>query len=518
VRFTVEEGDLYRFGATDIRSHIAQVDGPALAGLLTVRSGNTYNAEAIDKTTDALTIGLARRGYPFATVKARSDRNSDARTVDLVFAIDEGARTYVERIDIRGNTRTRDYVIRREFDIAEGDAFNRALIDRAERRLKALAYFKTVKITTSPGSTPDRVVVEVDLDELQTGDFTFGGGYSTVDGVVGNISIGDRNFLGTGQTVKTSLTLGQYTKSLDLSYVAPDVLDSRMSFGADLFGKQNSASTYQSYGVDKYGFGFQLGAPVTDEVSAALRYSLTNQNVTIDPSAVTGTVSLPIQQAAQMGPAWVSAIGYTLSYNSLDDSKNPTDGIRAELRQDLAGIGGGVDFLRTSEDVHAYQAITDDIVAMGRVQSGYLMPWGGQDVPLVDRFFGGPQIVRGFAPNGFGPRDLTPGSTQDNIGGTLFWGTTAEAQAAIPYLPSDFGLKVAVFADAGSVRATGTQAGLPALSQSFVLGNSSQIRSSFGAGLIWGSPFGPLRVDYAVPVTKQPYDVTQRLGFSAGGF
>jgi outer membrane protein insertion porin family len=153
---------------------------------------------------------------------------------------------------------------------------------------------------------------------------------------------------------------------------------------------------------------------------------------------------------------------------------------------------------------------------MARLQSGVLTPWGGQDVPLINRFFGGPQLVRGFAPNGFGPRDLTPGSTMDNLGGTLFWGTTAEVQSAIPYLPSDFALKVAVFADAGNVRIGGGQ--VPALAQSFALGNSSAIRSSMGVGLIWGSPFGPIRVDYAVPTSKANYDVTQRLNFSAGGF
>jgi len=518
VTFTIEEGEPYRFGTIDIQSRIAQLDTRSLAGELKMRAGDTYNAAAIDKTVDDLTIGLARRGFPFGAVRSRGDRNPALKTIDLVFTVEEGGRTYVERINIRGNARTRDYVIRREFDIAEGDAFNRALIDRAERRLKALAYFKTVKIATEPGSAPDRVVVDVDLEEQQTGDFTFGVGYSTVDGVVGNVSVSDRNFLGSGQTAKTSLTLGQYSKAFDVGFVAPYFLGTGLSFGVDLFGKTTSSSSYQSYGSDKYGIGFQLGMPVTEEVSAALRYSLYNQNVTLDPSATTATVSLPVQQAALMGPSWVSMVGYTLAYDTLDSKKSPTEGVRAEFRQDLAGVGGDVNFLKTAEDVRAYHEIAGDVVGMARVQSGVLTPWGGQDVPLINRFFGGPQLVRGFAPNGFGPRDLTPGSTMDNIGGTLYWGTTAEAQSTIPYLPSDFGLKFAVFADAGSVWASGSQANIPALSQSFVLGNSSMVRSSFGAGLIWGSPFGPIRVDYAVPVTKKSYDVTQRLGFSAGGF
>jgi outer membrane protein insertion porin family len=518
VAFTVEEGALYRFGVVDVQSRIPQIDGRSLAGDVKMRAGDLYNAELVDKTVDDLTIVLSKRGSPFAAVRARSDRNPDARTVDLVFAIEEGSRAYVERINIRGNLRTRDYVIRREFDIGEGDAYNRALIDRAERRLKSLDFFKTVKITTEPGSAPDRVVVDVDLEEKETGDFTFGGGYSTVDGVIGNISIGERNFLGLGQTVKLSLSYGQYSKAIDIGFVEPYFLGTRMALGVDVFGKQTSPNTYQSYGADNYGIGFKLSAPLTEETSAALRYSIYNQSVTLDPTLVTGTVSLPIQQAAAAGPAWVSSIGYTLAYDTRDNKKSPTNGIRAEFNQDIAGLGGDVNFIKTTEDVRAYHEIAGDIVGMARLQSGYLTSWGGQDVPLLNRFFGGPQLVRGFAPNGIGPRDLTPGSTMDNIGGTAYWATTAEAQAPIPYLPSDFGLKIAVFADAGSVWVPGGQANIPALAQSFTVGNSSVIRSSFGAGLVWSSPFGPIRVDYAYPVTKAGYDVTQRLNFSAGGF
>ena len=512
--FTVEEGEPYRFGAVDVRSGVAQIDGHSLSGALKVRSGDVYNDALVDKSVDDLTITLAKRGLPFGVARARSQRNPQAHTVDLVFAIEEGARTYVERINIRGNGKTRDYVIRREFDIAEGDAFNRALVDRAERHLKALDYFKTVKITTDPGSAPDRVVVNVDLEEQQTGEFTFGGGYSTVDGFLGNVSVGDKNFLGTGDIVKTSLAYGQYSKAASIGFTEPDIAGTRMWLGLDVFGKETLPSSYQSYGSTNYGAGTRVGVPLTDETSAQIRYAITNQSVTIDPSVVTGTVSLPIQQAALAGPAWVSAIGYSLVYDTVDSKKNPTSGVRAEFKQDVAGLGGDVNFVKTTEDVHAYQQITGDMVGMARVQSGYITGWGGQDVPLLNRFFGGPQLVRGFAPNGIGPRDLTPGSTMDNIGGAAMWGTTAEVQSAIPYLPSDLGLKVAVFADAGSVGG----GNIPALAQSFTVGNSGVIRSSFGAGLIWGSPFGPIRVDYAVPVTKASFDVTQRLGFSAGGF
>jgi outer membrane protein insertion porin family len=515
VTYAIDEGAPYRVGKADVESHIPQVDGHRLVAELKTRPGDTYDAALVDKTVDDLALKLAGRGFPFAAVRARGEPDPQTHTLDIVYVVEPGPRKYVERIDIRGNTKTRDSVIRREFDIAEGDAYNRVLIDRGERRLKALDYFKSVKITTAPGSEPDRVVVNVDVVEQPTGDFNFGIGYSTVDGVVGNITLGERNFLGTGQAVKLALTLGQYTRSIDVGFVQPYFLGTRVSLGADIFGKQTSESSYQSYGSTTYGAGVRFGLPISDDVSAQLRYSLFNQSVSLDPSLVTGTFSLPIQQAAAAGPQWVSMVGYTVAYDTRDNKRSPTDGIYAEFKQDVAGLGGDVNFIKTGEDARYYHAITSDVTGMVREQSGLLTPWGGQDVPLLNRFFGGPQLVRGFAQSGIGPRDLTPGSTMDNIGATAFWGTSAEAQAAIPYLPSDFNLKVAVFADAGNAWGT---SGLPALSQSFTVGNANVIRSSFGAGLIWTSPFGPIRVDYAYPLTKAPYDVTQRLSFSAGGF
>ena len=514
VTFTVDEGAPYRLGTVDVQSRVAEVDGRALAGTLKLRAGDAFDAALVDKTVDDLTIALAKGGHPFASVRAERARDPAAHTIGVVFAVEPGPRRYVERIDIRGNSKTRDYVVRRELDIAEGDAYNGALIDRAKRRLEALAFFKSVKISTAPGSAPDRVVVDIDLVEQQTGDFTFGAGYSTQDGVMGNVAISDRNFLGKGETAKIDMTLGQYTKSVDIGFVEPDVLDSRVSLGGDLYGKQTSANAYQSYGSTTYGLGVKAELPIGDDLSAQLRYSIFNQSVTIDPAAVAGTVSLPIQQAAAAGPEWVSLVGYTLAYDTVDNRKNPTDGVHAEFKQDIAGLGGDVNFIKTSEDVRAYHPVTDDIVLMGREQSGFVAPWGGQNIPLLNRFFGGPALVRGFAPEGIGPRDLTPGSTMDNIGGTAFWGTSAEVQTSIPYLPSDFALKFAVFADQGSV--WGTQG--PALSQNFATGSAGTIRSSFGAGLIWGSPFGPIRVDYAIPVTQASFDKTQRLNFSAGGF
>jgi outer membrane protein insertion porin family len=212
----------------------------------------------------------------------------------------------------------------------------------------------------------------------------------------------------------------------------------------------------------------------------------------------------------------VSSVGNTLSYNTLDNNRNPKNGLRAELRQDVAGLGGDVNFFRESGDLRYYHDLGADVVGMSRLQAGYITPWGGQSLPLANHFFGGPQLVRGFAPNGFGPRDTTAGTTMDNVGGTRYWATTAELQSPIPFMPSDIGLRVAVFADAGSMWGYRGVTSLPSLAQSFQPADSHTVRSSVGAGVIWDSPFGPLRVDYAMPLTRASYDITQRLRFSPG--
>ena len=516
--FSIDEGPLYHFGDINIVCNVPGLDPEKLRGLLLTRSGAVFNGDALDKTSDALTVELAKLGFPFAQALARTTRNAAATRIDVTFTIDQGPRTYVERIEIHGNTRTRGYVIRREFDISEGDAYNKALIDRAERRLKNLNYFKTVKISTKPGSVQDRVVLDVEVAEQSTGEFTISGGYSTTDGLLAEVKLGDRSFLGSGKAVNFSGTYGQYTRGLDLSASEPYFLGTRVSAGIDLYDKQSYASSYQSYGSNTYGAMLQFGTPITDQLGVQYRYSIYNQSLTLDPTSLTAAPSLPIQQAALAGPAWVSAVGSTVTYSTLDNNKNPTDGIKSQLSQDLAGLGGDVNFLRTTEDVRYYHALNDDVVGMVRAQGGYITGWGGQQVPLMNTFFGGPTMVRGFAPNGFGPRDLTPGTTMDNVGGSMYWATTAELQSAIPGVPKEYGLKALAFVDSGSVFGYGGPTIFPGSAQSLQVANSNVVRSSVGVGLSWDSPFGPLSINYAVPLSKAPYDVVQPFGFSAGGF
>ncbi|MEH2509184.1 outer membrane protein insertion porin family [Nitrobacteraceae bacterium AZCC 1564] len=512
--FTIDEGQSYHFGDIGIACNVPGLETEKLRRLLLARSGAVFDGSALDKTSEALAIEMAKLGYPFAHAVPRTVRNAEARRIDVTFVIDEGRRSYVERIEIHGNTRTRDYVIRREFDVAEGDAYNKTLIDRAERRLKNLNYFKTVKITTKPGSVSDRVVLDVEAVDQATGDLSVSGGYSTVDGLLAEVKVGDRNFYGTGNAVQATVSYGQYAQGAALSATNPDIFGNHVSAGGELFYRQSFASPYQSYGSDAYGMNLSLGTPITEQTSVLWRYGLYDQKVSLSPNASGATVSLPVRDAAAAGRQLVSAVGDTVSYNTLDNNKLPTSGINSQLRQDLAGLGGDVKFLRTSEDVRYYRSLGNDLVAMVRGQGGYITGWGGQQVPLMNSFFGGPSMVRGFAPSGFGPRDLTAGSTMDNVGGSMYWATTGELQTGIPGVPNEYGLKASAFVDAGSV--FGYKGPTTFSGQTAQIANSNIVRSSVGVGLTWASPFGALTASYAVPLSKAAYDVVQPFNFTAG--
>src|SRR5262249_35117831 len=412
VTFTIEEGPLYRFGAVDIQSNVRAVDAQSLRRVLRMAAGQIYNGESVEKTVEDMTIDLARRGYPFGQVPPRGGRNPTTRTIDVLIGVDEGTRAYIERINTRGNYRTGDYVVRSEFDINEGDPYNRALIDRAERRIKNLNFFKNVKITNEPGSAPDRVVINVDVEEQPTGDFSIQGGYSTANGWLAEVSVTERNLLGTGRFARGGVTYGQYIRGIELSYAEPYFLDYRTSMGIDLFAKQTLASTYLSYGTQTYGSNLKWGVPLREDLAFQLRYSIYDQKITLPsqldscnnlnpnlsttfptPAAIAadaallpipspnfgpnptscfafGQASLPVRVELQQGATLTSALGYGLIYTSLDNNRLPTSGVIFNFGQDFAGVGGDVSYLRTSVDMRAYYEVVSDLVGMLHLQAG----------------------------------------------------------------------------------------------------------------------------------------------------
>src|SRR3954454_25308722 len=310
VTFKIEEGQQHRVASVDFQTSIATLDTASMRSFSRVSVGSVYNAEALEKSVEEMQIEASRRGYAFAVVRPRGDRNFEAHTVSIVFAVDEGPRTYIERINVRGNTRTRDYVIRREFDLSEGDAYNRALVDRAERRLKNLDFFKSVKILTEPGSSSDRVILVVDLEEKSTGDFSVSGGYSTSDGALAEVSVSERNLLGRGLFAKASVTYGQYARGYSLSLVEPYLLDYRVALGLDLFQRQQLPNNFISYGTSTLGFSPRLGFALREDLTLQLRYSIYEQKITL-PSNLANCNNNPANPllAFNPSPAFVAANG-----------------------------------------------------------------------------------------------------------------------------------------------------------------------------------------------------------------
>jgi outer membrane protein insertion porin family len=569
ISIVIDEGEQYRVGGVTVDSRLPNVDERQLRGRLLTTPGSVYNAEAVEKTVEGMTMDASRRGQPFVQIRPRGDRDNANRTINLGYTADEGPRVYVERINVRGNTRTRDYVIRREFDMGEGDAYNKALVDRAERRLKSLSYFKNVKITQEPGSAPDRIVLNVDVEDQPTGQFSIGAGYSTSDGVLGEASIAEQNFLGRGQFVKLAVSTGQKSKGIEFSFTEPYFMGYRMSAGFDVFSKYTDNTKSSRYTSRTTGGAIRFGLPITEEFGVGVRYSIYQTSVKIPNTAkqpyndcsvpipgVTpvipnisafnsclsnGEASLAVKEAA--GSTLTSLVGLNFVYNSLDDKKNPTSGILAELKPEVAGLGGDSRFIRVTGEVRYYYPVWDDVVGLLKGQGGHIQPFGGNTLRLTDHFNPGPSLVRGFAPGGIGARDVAYDARSGSLGGTTYFGATAELQFPIFGLPKEIGLRGAVFADAGTVFnyaghkrfvtlgsktvgvpgsgcsgpevtaiQTGTTQGL-----CLDVKDEKALRSSIGVGLLWQSPIGPVRFDYSFPIAKGRYDRTQAFRFSGGG-
>ncbi len=571
ITIVVDEGEQYRVNNVNVESRISDIDPERLRSSVRSRVGNVYNSEDVDKSLDGINNEVARRGYAFAQVRPRAERNVESRSVNLVYTVEEGPRVFVERINVRGNTRTRDYVVRREFDMGEGDAYNKQLVDRAERRLKALGFFKNVKVSNEPGSSPDRVIVNVDVEDQPTGSFGISGGYSTSDGIIGELSVSESNFLGRGQYVKVAGSNGQYSKGLELSFTEPFFMDRRIAAGFDLFAKENDYTRQSRYVIRNIGFNLRGGVAINDEWTLGGRYSFFQQRITVPNTAKepysncyfrTGTplsdfskpaclndgeASLAVLAAA--GTRYTSLAGTSLTYNTVDNLKNSTEGIFAQVNVDVAGLGGDSKFIRTTGETRYYYPIFDEIIGSIKGQAGNITGFGGNKLALTDHFFKGPELVRGFAASGIGPRDVSADFSSNSIGGTSYYGGSVEVQAPIFGIPKEVGLKVAVFADAGALlgyngpknylvsqgnqSVTGLKGAAPAgtlpctftgaapvalsqCTQGISPSSNGGIRASVGAGLLWASPLGPIRFDYAVALKKGPLDKTQAFRFSGG--
>jgi outer membrane protein insertion porin family len=503
ITFTISEGDRYKFGKVEVTSRFQGLDVDTLKSYLTLSEGDWYDAGEVEKTVTAMTDAVGTLGYAFVDVRPNIRRNKDTTTVDVTFDIQEGPRVYVDRINIQGNTRTLDRVIRREFRLVEGDAFNSAKVRRSRERVQNLGFFEKVDISAAPGSTPDKTNLEVQVVEKSTGEIAFGAGYSTTAGVLGDITLRERNLLGKGQDLRAGVSLGTLSTLLDLSFTEPYFLDRTLAAGFDIFNTTNNRQSIASYSDSSLGGALRVGYAFTEHTRQSLRYTLKQVNIyNVQPFA-----SRIIQ--GQAGQALTSEIAETTAWDTRDARLNPTKGWLLRSTVAVSGPPGTENYVRITGDAVIYQTIIDDFVASIGGSVGFTQPYNsGGVLRLTNRFFIGGDTLRGFAVGGIGPRDAATG---DALGGRYYYTGTAELSFPLG-LPKEIGLLGKAFIDAGS---------LWGADDSIAAGNSSVLstqttRIGSGIGVQWISPFGPIRVDYAFPIVQDSFDRTQNFRFSFG--
>ena len=499
ITFTLEEGERYRFGGIEIISRLKDLEPERLRGNLVTREGDWYDAEAVERSVTRLTDEIGTLGYAFVDVRPRINRDREARTISITYDIQEGPRVYVERINITGNVRTLDKVIRREVRLVEGDAFNTAKLRRSRQRIRNLGFFEKVDVTNVAGDAPDRTVINVDVQERSTGELSFGVGFSTADGALADIAIRERNLLGRGQDLRLGFVLSQRRQEIDLSFTEPYFLDRNMSAGFDIFRIIRDFQDEAGYDQETTGFGLRTGYQITENLRQTLRYTLREDTITdIDPTA-----SRLIRE--QEGTTLSSILGQDLLYDRRDDRFDPTEGYFVRLSTDVAPGGiGDVAFSRNRLAGGYYFPIAEQWVASVSGEVGYLFGLNSEDVRIQHRFYIGGETLRGFETAGIGPRDIT---TTDALGGNQFY----IGSVAITFpsgLPKELGVRTTLFSDFGSLWNTDS------VGPEVV--DVSSIRVSVGVGAVWRSPFGPIRISLAQPVKKEDFDKDELFRFSFG--
>lgn len=497
VTFTVDEGPRYKINEIKIHNNLAKLDPEAVRPDILLKTGDWYDAEAVEHSVDAIMAKLNDLQFVFVDVRPRIERHAEQQTLDLVFDINEGKRVFVEKIDVNGNERTIDEVVRREMQLVEGDPFNATKLERSERNIKNLGFFERVDVTTKPGTTPDQSVIDVKVKEQSTGELSVGAGFSTVDGPIADFGIRERNFLGKGQDVKLSAQLSGRREEFDFGFTEPYFLDRDLAAGFDLFHTTTDYQDESSFDEKSSGLGLRLGYPLGIDLRQRLYYRFEATDISnVDPGA-----SFFIRR--QEGSRTMSMIGQEITYDKRDSRINPSDGYIVRLSTDVAGLGGSTQFGRLKTGGAVYFPVDRDWVLSLSAEAGAIEGIG-EDVRISDRFFLGGDNLRGFAFAGVGPRDI---STRDSLGGNLYGRGSVEMRVPLG-LPEELGFAGHVFSDFGTLTSVDDKG-------PDVVDDGS-IRMSVGAGLSWQSPFGPIRVDFAAPVVDKEYDETEIFRLSFG--
>ncbi len=594
ITYTIEEGEQYTFGDVQVETALDKLSSEGLLRAVSFRDGDLFRGDLIEDTIDTLTYAAGIAGYAFVDINPRLEADPDTRKVNVTFAIDEGPRVYIERINIVGNTSTLDRVIRRELRVAEGDAFNRVLLDRSRNRVRALGYFEEVEITERAGTRPDRTVVDLAVKEQATGELSFAAGFSSVDAFLIDLSVSQRNLRGRGQTLIARVSASDRQQFVDFRFQEPRFLDRNLSAGLEVFATRSDFLDVADYEAETIGAGINFGFPVTDNTGLQLRYRLQSDEINVEDTRLvilesTGalateeilvdlnnpptpgdtsddtTTVLPIPIDRNPLPAGTlivdqcsdlyafrsticnsersditSLIGYSFNWDRRNDPIAPTGGFDFSISQDLAGIGGDVQYIRTELSGAAYRGIFKGVRASVRLSGGAIEPLGDDDsIRINNRFFRGGSSFRGFDVAGLGPRvvdvladsqgniiDVIP---QNSLGGKVYYQGTGEI--TLPnYLPEEYGIRTKLFIEAGSVgilddadledeiffttqsgQFNNVPAGTPASRQ---IRDGLGLRASAGLSVGWDSPFGPIQFDFSQILRKEEYDRTETFRFS----
>ena len=497
VTFTLDEGKRYKLGKITLESAVEDINIENLHHLYKGLEGDWYNARLVNKAIDRLVGQLGEDGFAFVEIKREIKREKNNESAVLALYIAKTPRVYVERINIEGNSRTLDAVIRREFDLFEGDAFNVSKLRRARRSIRNLGFFSKAKVDSLAGSAKDKTIIRVSLEEKSTGEISLGAGFSSQDGPLANIGIRERNLLGKGQDLTFNFKGSAARQEFKIGFTEPYFLDRDVSAGFDLVQSTTDRQTESSFDERKAGGGLRLGYSLGPDLRQRLKYSFERTQIrNVDDQA-----SIFIKE--QQGNNTVSQVSHTTSYDQLDNRRQPSKGYAVSLTNDLAGLGGDVRHLRSKLRAGYFVPILEDRVLSFRLETGYIKGIG-EDVEIGERFFLGGRKIRGFAPSGIGPRDL---KTRDVLGGNQYYTGSVELRFPIG-LPNELGLKASIFSDMGS---------LSGLDQnSSEIEDSSGLRASVGMGLSWATGIGLMRLDFASAMLKEELDETEFISFSFG--
>ena len=520
ITFTLDEGEEYRWGDVTVETELETLNQDLLRRLVPIKEGEIYRASTVEAAIDTLTFAAGTSGFAFVDIQPEIKRNRETKTVDLVFNMVEGPRVYIERIDIVGNTTTLDYVIRREMELVEGDAFNRILLDRSRNRVRSLRFFEEVEITETQGSSADRAIVEVNVTEQPTGEVSFSAGFSSADQFLVDLSITQRNLRGRGQLMRFVIRASSNRRELDLRFTEPRFLGRNLAAGIELFDVTIDFLSEAGFRQSRRGGQISLGFPLTENTSLTARYSLRTEGVEVPGLNCAAILADPVAGAQnnlclQEGNRLSSIGGFTFGWDRKNDPITPTRGFDLRFSQDFAGIGGDVQYLRSDLQANFYRGLLKGVVASAKLYGGYIEGWGGDPIQVNDRFFKGSFDFRGYENAGIGPRVVQTNTLTGEVRRGQALGGNAYALAATEvsfplFVPSLLG---SVFAEAGTVGLLDDQFKFETVDGNIRTEtiDDLSIRAMLGASIFWESPFGPIRFDFTKPLKQ--YDFDERTSF-----